>query len=35
VFNAVRAEAGMPSHALLLVDVREIDVREVDVAMSE
>jgi hypothetical protein len=35
VFNAVRADAGVTSDALLLVDVREIDVREVDVAMSE
>jgi hypothetical protein len=35
VFNAVRDDAAVPSDALLLLDVREVDVREVDVAMSE
>jgi hypothetical protein len=35
VFNAVRADAAVPSDALLLLDVREVDVREGDLAMSE
>jgi hypothetical protein len=35
VLNGVRDDAAVPSDALLLLDVREVDVREVDVAMSE